>query len=147
MYRHLNARYPRGDVRYVSTLDEEIENAKKVTLEEARSFYTQFYGVGEGEIALSGQFDPAQIQKLVGELSATGRARPDMSASPIRTPFDADKPEDRDARQAERIFLASMSTQDTDEDPDYRGAPHRRICFRRLTQFPRIPDAFASKKA
>ena len=61
----MNARYPRGDVRYTSTIDEQIEDLKKVTLDDVRKFYTQFYGAGEGEIAISGQFDPAQVQKLV----------------------------------------------------------------------------------
>ena len=68
MSRHFNARYPRGDVRYVSTIDEQIEDVKKVTLDDVRKFYTQFYGAGEGEIVISGQFDPAQMQKLVTEL-------------------------------------------------------------------------------
>jgi zinc protease len=66
--RHIKARYARGDVRYVSTIEEEIEDLKKVTLDDARKFYAQFYGVGEGEIAVSGQFDPAQVEKLVTEL-------------------------------------------------------------------------------
>ena len=48
MSRHFNARYPRGDVRYVSTLDEQIEDLKKVTLDEVRQFYAQFYGAGRG---------------------------------------------------------------------------------------------------
>ena len=55
-------------MRYTSTLDEQIEDLKKVTLDDVRKFYTQFYGAGEGEITISGQFDPAQAQKLVAEL-------------------------------------------------------------------------------
>jgi zinc protease len=68
LYRHLNEQYKRGQVHYVSTLDEEIEDDKKVTLDEVRSFYQQFYGPGEGEIVISGQFDPEQMRKLVTEL-------------------------------------------------------------------------------
>ena len=41
---------------------------KKVTLDEVRSFYQQFYGAGDGEIVISGQFDPEQMRKLVTEL-------------------------------------------------------------------------------
>ena len=48
--RHMSARYQRGDVRYTSTIDEEIEDWKKVTLDDVRKFYAQFYGAGEGEI-------------------------------------------------------------------------------------------------
>lgn len=68
MSRHFNVRYPRGDVRYVSTIEERIEDLKKVTPDEARQFYAQFYGAGEGEIVISGQFDPVPVRKLVGEL-------------------------------------------------------------------------------
>ncbi len=66
--RHMRARYARGDTRYISTIDERIEDLKKVSLDDARQFYNQFYGAGEGEIVISGQFDPAQIKKLVTEL-------------------------------------------------------------------------------
>jgi zinc protease len=66
--RHLNEHYPKGDVRYVATLDESIDELKAAKLEDARQFYQKFYGPGEGEIVVSGQFDPAEIKKLVGEL-------------------------------------------------------------------------------
>jgi len=45
-------------------IEEVIEDIKKVTLDGVRKFYTQFYGAGEGEISISGQFDPPAMQKL-----------------------------------------------------------------------------------
>lgn len=66
--RHLSQRYPRGDVRHTSTIDEEMEDVKQVTLNDVRAFYKQFYGVGEGEIVISGQFDPDKTKKLVADL-------------------------------------------------------------------------------
>jgi zinc protease len=66
--RHMNEHYPKGDVRYVDTLDESIDELKAAKLDDVRQFYHQFYGPGEGEIVISGQFDPAEIKKLVGEL-------------------------------------------------------------------------------
>ena len=32
------------------TIDEDIEDLKKLTLDDVRQFYEQFYGAGEGEI-------------------------------------------------------------------------------------------------
>jgi zinc protease len=64
----MNEHYPKGDVRYVDTLDESIDELKAAKLDDVRQFYHQFYGPGEGEIVISGQFDPAEIKKLVGEL-------------------------------------------------------------------------------
>jgi zinc protease len=141
MSRHFNARYPRGDVRYASTLDEQIEDLKKVTRDDVSQFYKQFYGAGEGEIVISGQFDPAQAQKLVGELfgdwkspSHYERVR-NMYAdvAPIN-----DKIETPDKQNA--LFLAEMPMKMTDEDPDYAaltiagmvfgGSPNSRLFLR-----------------
>ena len=60
--------YPRGDARYVSTADEQIEDLKKVTLDDVRKFYQQFYGASVGEVAVSGQFNTTEIATLAGEL-------------------------------------------------------------------------------
>ena len=118
--RHMNARYQRGDVHYTSTIDEQIEDLKKVTLDEVRTFYTQFYGAGEGEITISGQFDPAQMQKLVAELFGdwksasryeriiTNYAKVEPINHKIETP---------DKQNA--LFLVGMPMKMNDEDPDY----------------------------
>jgi zinc protease len=118
--RHFNARYPRGDVRYVSTLDEQIADLKKATLDETRQFYAQFYGAGEGEIVISGQFDPVEMKKLAVELFGDWK-----SAKPYQritntyanvTPVNH-KLETPDKQNA--LFLVGMSLKMNDEDPDY----------------------------
>jgi zinc protease len=141
MSRHFNARYPRGDVRYASTLDEQIEDLKKVTLDEVRQFYKQFYGVGEGEIVVSGQFDPVEMRKLVGELFGDWKSPSRYervsnmyaNVAPIN-----DKIETPDKQNA--IFLAGMPLMMNDEDPDYAaltiagmvfgGSPNSRLFLR-----------------
>jgi len=65
--RHFTARYPRGDVRYAATLDEQIEDLKKVQLDAVRDFYKQFYGAGEGEIS---EAIGAAIAAVVARLDA-----------------------------------------------------------------------------
>jgi zinc protease len=142
LFRHLNARYARGDVRYVSSIDEEIEDAKTVTLEEARNFYRQFYGVGEGELAVVGQFDSAQMQKLISELFGDWKSPVRYERIPnayTAVPPINQKIETPDKQNA--FFMAAMYTKATDEDPDYAalqiagyifgGAPTSRI-FERI---------------
>ncbi len=94
---------------------------KKVTLDDVRKFYAQFYGAGEGEIAISGQFDPAQVQKLVTELFGDWKSASRYER--ITNPYDkveADEPQDRNARQAERaVHGVACSLKMNDEDPDY----------------------------
>ncbi|MBZ5582574.1 MAG: insulinase family protein [Acidobacteriia bacterium] len=119
MSRHLTARYRRGDVRYTPTLDEDLEDVKKVTIEDVRNFYTQFYGVGEGEIAIVGQFDPARIQKLVTELFGDWKspARYERIANPYEKVETINrKIETPDKQNA--IFLAAMPFKMSDDDPD-----------------------------
>jgi len=140
--RHMNARYPRGDVHYTSTIDEQIEDLKKVTLDDVRGFYTQFYGAGEGEISIGGQFDPAQAQKLVTELfgdwkSASHYERIINSYAKVE-PINH-KIETPDKQNA--LFLVGMPMKMNDEDPDYAaltiagmvfgGSPNSRL-FQRI---------------
>ena len=54
--------YPPGHPRYVSTIDERIANTKAVTVEAAKRFWVEFYGVGAGEVAVVGDFDAAESQ-------------------------------------------------------------------------------------
>ena len=61
--------------RYVSTADEQIEDLKKVTLDDVRKFYQQFYGAASANSSISGQFDAgASRRSSPPNSSATGRA-------------------------------------------------------------------------
>jgi len=68
-------RYPRGDVRYVGTLDETIDDVKKLQLDEVKAFHRDFYGASPAEMAIVGDFDPQEIAPLVTELFGDWRAR------------------------------------------------------------------------
>ncbi|MCU1334657.1 MAG: peptidase domain protein [Bryobacterales bacterium] len=70
MNRYLNASYPPGDPRYVPTIEESIDQLKKVTLEDAKKFYADFYGASNAELAVVGDFDPAEVRKLADDLFA-----------------------------------------------------------------------------
>ncbi len=112
--------YPRGDVRYVSTAEEEIEDLNKVTLEDVRKFYQQFYGASEGEFSVVGQFDAATIQKLATELFGNWKspARYERVLTSYRKAEPAkQRIETPDKQNA--TFLAAMNVRMSDEDPDY----------------------------
>jgi len=74
MNRFLNAAYPAGDPRYTLTIDENIDQLKKVTLEEAKKFYADFYGASNGELAVVGDFDPAEVRKVAEELFSSWKS-------------------------------------------------------------------------
>jgi zinc protease len=60
-------RYPKGHVLYSLSLDEEIADMKALTLDDVKSFHKDFYGASVGEVAVVGDFDPAEIEKVIAE--------------------------------------------------------------------------------
>ncbi len=65
--RHLNP-YPKGDVRYVLTVDEQIEDVKSVKPEDVKKFYQEFYGASHSELAAVGDIDAESLQKQASSL-------------------------------------------------------------------------------
>jgi zinc protease len=112
--------FPRTDVRYVRTLDEQIADLKKVTLDDVKKFYAQFYGASQGDLVLVGQFDPAAVRSAAQELfgswkSASPWARIGSKYLPA-TPLNL-KIETPDKQNAQ--FEAGVRIQMSDTDPDY----------------------------
>ena len=117
--RHVS-RYPKGDVRYVGTIEEQIDDFKKVTLDEARGFYNQFYGASDAEFIASGQFDKAAITKLASELF--GDWKSPLPYKRVTNPYRKVEPtnikiEAPDKQNA--MFVSGTALRMTDEDPDY----------------------------
>lgn len=112
--------YPRGDLRYVSSAEEEIEDLKTVTLDEVRQFYQKFYGASEGEFVVVGQFDPAPIQKLAAD--SFGNWKSPSRYERVVTAYQKTSPakqriETPDKQNA--TLLAGMAVRMSDEDPAY----------------------------
>jgi zinc protease len=70
MSRHFNP-WPKGHPYYASSLEEQLEELRGLSLQELRAFHAGFYGAGDGEIAVVGDFDPeqlrAQLEALFGD--------------------------------------------------------------------------------
>lgn len=60
--------YPQGDVRYVPTIEEAIENMKALELAKVQDFYRKFYGASDSQITVVGDFDAPAVQQQIGEL-------------------------------------------------------------------------------
>lgn len=119
LQRHLSP-YPKGDVRYVSTLDEEIEELKAVTLDEAKKFYADFYGGQYGEIAVVGDFDEGEISTLLGELfGAWKNPRPYTRIASVYRAVPAINQSFETPDKANAFFLAGMNLNVRQDDPDY----------------------------
>jgi len=118
--RTMNGIYPRGDVRYAGTSDEDIEDLNKVTLDEVKKFYQQFYGVSEGEFTVVGQFDKTAVLKQAEELFGNWKSQ--MKYARILTPYHKvaasnQKIETPDKQNA--MSIAAEPVKMTDDDADY----------------------------
>lgn len=71
--QHFN-RYPRGDIRYSPSLEEQLDDARAARLEDVKAFHAQFYGANPAEMAIVGDFDPKEITPLVNTLFGAWRA-------------------------------------------------------------------------
>lgn len=65
--RHLHPHSP-GDPRYILTPDEEIDALSDASLAEVKRFYFDFYGASNAELAIVGDFDAREMEKLAAEL-------------------------------------------------------------------------------
>lgn len=65
--RHLNP-HPRGHWAYTATLDEQLEDARKVSLADARRCYEDFFGLSQAQLAIAGDFDPEKIRPVLATL-------------------------------------------------------------------------------
>jgi zinc protease len=66
--RRENNPYPKGDPRYAPTLDESLETTRAVSVASLRKFHADFYGAGNAEIAIVGDFDAPAVKTQLGTL-------------------------------------------------------------------------------
>ena len=117
--RHLND-FPKGDVRYVETPQEEIEDAKAARVDEAKKFWERFYGASHAEMAIVGDFDPAAVVPVLE--SGFGSWSSSETFERVPKPFQ-DRPRlDKSFEtpdKANALYLAGENLEIRDDDPDY----------------------------
>ncbi len=117
--RHMNP-YPKGDVRYVPTIDEQIANIKAVTLDEAKKFYADFYGASDAQLAVVGDFDDKQIAPLATELFSKWKSpRPYSRVVSIYNDVPALAQKFEAPDKANSFFIAGLNLNVRDDDADY----------------------------
>ena len=115
---HLNP-YPKGDVRHVSTFDEQIADVRAVTLDQIKQFHSGFYGASNAELAVVGDFDPEAILKVASTLNTWKSPKP---YAQIKNPYRKIAPVSQQFEtpdKANAFFLAGTRINISDEHPDY----------------------------
>jgi len=64
--QHYN-HYPKGDVRYAMSVDEQLAQIKALKLEDVKKFHHDFYGASNGEVAIVGDFDKDAAGKAIAD--------------------------------------------------------------------------------
>ncbi|HKA36067.1 MAG TPA: pitrilysin family protein [Thermoanaerobaculia bacterium] len=119
-YRRHVSPFPKGDVRYTSTPEEDIAEVQATTLDDVKKFYSDFYGASVGELAVVGDFDAREIGKLAGDLFDSWKSPRPFTRVP--NPYQDAAPENRSFEapdKANAFFIAGMNLPIRDDDPDY----------------------------
>jgi zinc protease len=117
--RHLN-RYPKGDIRYRRTPDEEVADLNALTVDDVKKFYKDFYGAPAGEFAVAGDFDVAEVKQAAAEALAGWK-------SPVKYTRITNIYQDVEAKsvnfetpdKANAMMMAGFPVRISDESPDY----------------------------
>ena len=120
MERKLNP-YPKEDVRYVPTIDESIERAKAVTLEQVKKLYTDYFGAAAGELAIVGDFEAEPTLSLLRPALTGWKAKMPyariVQKANENVPASLEKIETPD--KANAYYSAAQSLAMKDSDPDF----------------------------
>jgi len=112
--------YPKGDVRYVPTFDEQIAELRALTTDDLKKFHTEFYGASNSELAIVGDFDTEEAQKAVGtQLAGWKSPKPYTQVKNPYRRIDAVNQSFDTPDKANAFFVAGMRVNLRDEDPDY----------------------------
>ncbi len=117
--KHFNI-FPKGDVRYVNSLNEAEADTKAVTLEQVRAFHKKFYAAEKGEIAIVGDFDEAEVLKAIRESFADWKGG--VPYVRLSAPYEDIAPVNRSIETPDKensMFLARVNINMQDTDPDY----------------------------
>ncbi len=116
----LTSPYPKTDVRYVMTMQEEISSLKAVTLDDVKQFYKNNYGASEATASIVGDFDKPSANAKLTQYFGTWKSPSKYER--ITYPYKSVKPIDENINtpdKANAMFLASLPLQINDNHPDY----------------------------
>ena len=117
--RHLGP-YPKGDVRYTRTLDEQIADTNAATLQQVQQFHRDFYGASNAQLTVIGDFDQKEIASLTTQLFGTWKAPQPFTRVP--TVFADAAPANQSfptPDKANAFFVAGFNLRIRDDHADY----------------------------
>ncbi len=112
--------YPKDDVRYAPSVEEEIARFQAVTFDDVKTLYRDFVGAQSGELTVVGDFDPTEVTPIITEMLADWKA-----AKPYARIERPGKPTTRAKHsvltpdKANATYIAGQMLPLRNDDPDY----------------------------
>ncbi len=119
-FRRYLAPRPKGHPSYIATFEEDVVNLSTASVVEAKRFYTDFYGVGAGEVAVVGDFDPEEILPVLQGIFAQWESP--QAFQRIANPYQSVEPTNlilETPDKANAVFLVGKNVPISDMDDDY----------------------------
>jgi zinc protease len=112
--------FPKGDVRYITTSEEDVADVNAVTLDQAKQFYQDFYGASNGTLTVIGDFDNGEVSKLEGDLFANWKSpKPFARVPSVYKDIAAINQSFPTPDKANAFFVAGFNLRIRDDNPDY----------------------------
>jgi zinc protease len=113
--------YKRGDIRYVPTVDEEIEDYKKLTLDDVKEIHSKFLSGTEGEVTVVGDFDPEEIEPLLTKMLSNWKSKIQYQriATSANTDIKVDMQSIETPDKANSNYFSSQQYALRDDHPKY----------------------------
>jgi zinc protease len=114
------APYPKGHPMYPESVEESITSTKAVTVDEVKSFYTDFVGASYGDIAVVGDFSKDSVTALTKELFGSWKS-PKPFSRLVRKYFDVPQSNDKieTPDKANAFYWAAQNVKVRDDSKDY----------------------------
>ena len=119
--QRIYAPYPPTDVRYVATIEEEIERVKALDAETLQKMYRNFFGSQSIQMSVVGDFDIAAITPKLQELFADWKAtEPYARIERLAPPkWTAGTQAIETPDKANAVYYSGLSLPMKDDNPDY----------------------------
>jgi zinc protease len=113
--------YPPSDVRYVPTIDENLERLEAVTLPQVVDLYVKQLGATQGELAVVGDFDPdetlAQVREILKDWKSDVPVKRIERASP--NPSQGSKEDIVTPDKENAVFMAGIAFPMKETDSEF----------------------------
>jgi len=113
--------YDKDDVRATLTIDERIQRARSVKIDEVRRLYNEFLGAGNFEVSIVGDFDADSTLKSIEQMLSDWKAQRSYvrvgvgkPSEPVIGKHTISTPDKANANYVAGLVLAMR-----DDDPDY----------------------------